>query len=531
MQSITLLSLLFVTSAVTSSNIFDQYNDEERISSSHSCNFCIYEDRVVGSPSLVINISDSTGWWTCDSMQRAAKNGDFDNDEEVCHEIQRYAEYCNCGRGFNSTQSEQSESNIFGQSGEEGNTQSDTLATLATILTSVFLFFLVFGLSATVPVNQLKQQLTNKRALITGGVMQFLVMPLMGFISVMFFKNTSNNFTKAMGLTLMVVTASPGGSYSNWWCSLFNADLALSMAMTAVSTILSLGMLPANLILYSHLAYGMHDDGADDVVGALDFGTLFTSLGIVMVALLAGLYTSYKLESKAFMTWANRGASLSGGCLIITSVYLSSGNDTTFWNQEWNFYVGVAFPCLVGLILSNIFSLTCARLKKPECVAIAIECCYQNTGIAMSVAVTMFKDPEQQAQALAVPIFYGFVQVLVVACYCVISWKLGWTKAPADESLCIVLSTPYEIVESDDNNSSSKSLAANNSSVKSLDINSSTKSLKDSAEDDDNNDNIQDKLEKGKCDEHSNAIPNRVPSRWEFWKYLASQRSDKRLLF
>ena len=31
------------------------------------------------------------------------------------------------------------------------------------------------------------------------------------------------------GITLLIVASSPGGSYSNLWCSLFNADLALSV--------------------------------------------------------------------------------------------------------------------------------------------------------------------------------------------------------------------------------------------------------------------------------------------------------------
>ena len=46
-----------------------------------------------------------------------------------------------------------------------------------------------------------------------------------------------------------------GGSYSNLWCSLFNADLALSVAMTTVSTIMSLVMLPLNLLIYINLTY------------------------------------------------------------------------------------------------------------------------------------------------------------------------------------------------------------------------------------------------------------------------------------
>jgi hypothetical protein len=58
------------------------------------------------------------------------------------------------------------------------------------------------------------------------------------------------------GITLLILCSSPGGSYSNWWCSLFNADLALSVAMTTCSTFAAMLMLPINTLLYVKLAYG-----------------------------------------------------------------------------------------------------------------------------------------------------------------------------------------------------------------------------------------------------------------------------------
>jgi len=93
------------------------------------------------------------------------------------------------------------------------------------ILSNFFLFFLIFGLSATVDCKNLKKQLTNKFAICTGVAMQFLIMPVLGYLSVTIFGSMAgSNFTEAMGITLLVVTASPGGSYSNWWCSTFNAE-------------------------------------------------------------------------------------------------------------------------------------------------------------------------------------------------------------------------------------------------------------------------------------------------------------------
>jgi len=83
-----------------------------------------------------------------------------------------------------------------------------------------------------------------------GLFLQFIVLPFIGFLCVRIFL-----LTPPLGLTLLVVTSSPGGSYSNWWCSIFNASLSLSVTMTAISTILSTVFLPLNLLIYANLAY------------------------------------------------------------------------------------------------------------------------------------------------------------------------------------------------------------------------------------------------------------------------------------
>ena len=71
----------------------------------------------------------------------------------------------------------------------------------------------------------------------------------------------------------------------------------------------------------------------------------------------------------------------------------------------------------------------------------AVESCYQNTGIATSVAVVMFDgDKDRLAEAISVPLYYGFCEAFLLATFCIICWKFGWTKAPSDENFCVMLS-------------------------------------------------------------------------------------------
>lgn len=280
-------------------------------------------------------------------------------------------------------------------------TPTSPLQLFSTIMSNILLFFLIFGLSATVDLRSMKSQLQNKFAIGLGVAMQFVIMPILGFLSVLALRDYGLTF--AMSMTLLVVTSSPGGSYSNWWCSTFNADLALSVAMTTVSSILSVGLLPANLFLYTYLAFGTSEN---NVLESLDFRTIFMTLGIVMAAILSGLFCGYKWDNPRFHVWSNRFGSVSGLLLIIFSLFLSSGADgadSNFWNQPWAFYVGVAVPCLVGMALANIISrMKCCKLAPAETVAIAIECCYQNTGIATSKYSRFLRGERECLESFAV---------------------------------------------------------------------------------------------------------------------------------
>ena len=81
---------------------------------------------------------------------------------------------------------------------------------------------------------------------------------------------------------------------------MFNADLALSVTMTAISTVLSIVALPLNLLLYANIVYDA------DVIQDLDWRSLFIALAIVISAIGLGLYSSYRSHSFKFNMMANQ---------------------------------------------------------------------------------------------------------------------------------------------------------------------------------------------------------------------------------
>lgn len=299
------------------------------------------------------------------------------------------------------------------------------------LLSNGLLFVLLFGMSATVRISQMKRQIHNWKALLIGLSLQFIILPFVGFLVTATFRLPS-----AVGIVLLTICSSPGGTFSNLWCSVYNASLSLSITMTALSSFLSTVMLPLNLFLYTRWAYSAK------VLQNLDWTALYVSLIVVTGAITCGILVSAYYPS--FRKTANRLGSAAGLALITVSVTVSSDSNTSdAWDQSLNFYVAVAIPPIVGLMTAITLSAK-ASIEKPECVAVSIESSNQNTGIAQALALSMFTGTDL-GLAISVPLYYGVVELATNTIFCIACWKLGWTKAPPNENFCRMITTSYEV--------------------------------------------------------------------------------------
>lgn len=130
--------------------------------------------------------------------------------------------------------------------------------------------------------------------------------------------------------------------------------------MTAISTLLSVVLMPMNLLLYCKYAYKA------DVVANLDFNSLFIALTVVISAIGLGLFASAKIHSYRFNILANKVGNCAGISLVAYSALMSNtGGETQIWEHTWQFYVGVMLPCVAGLLIANILT-SFLSLNKPE---------------------------------------------------------------------------------------------------------------------------------------------------------------------
>eukprot|EP00927_Polykrikos_kofoidii_P035392 TRINITY_DN29964_c0_g4_i1.p1 TRINITY_DN29964_c0_g4~~TRINITY_DN29964_c0_g4_i1.p1 ORF type:complete len:447 (+),score=70.32 TRINITY_DN29964_c0_g4_i1:190-1341(+) len=261
--------------------------------------------------------------------------------------------------------------------------------------------------------KQFRKSLKQWRGIAVGLGCQFVLLPALGCCCAKGF-----GLEPTFGIALLATTAAPGGAYSNFWCSVMNADLALSLAMTTVSTLASAVFLPMNLLLYVSTVYGE--------APSLQWHHLFVNIALALTAIATGTGISFWYPKRH--NCCNIVGNLSGITLIVFSV-LASSRDDPIWDKSLGFYLAVGSPCLLGLSISFFFASCIKKLSWPQVVAVTVETCYQNTGLALSIILAILPEGEQ-GRGAGVPLFYGAMQVTVLPLFLVCSWRAGLTHAP-----------------------------------------------------------------------------------------------------
>ena len=322
------------------------------------------------------------------------------------------------------------------------------------LLSNFLLFLLIGGMAGSCDARELQRKFVSERRGILAGVfLQYVVLPFLGFLSLKVLPQDP-----VVMVTLLVVTTSPGGGFSGWWCSLSNADLALSIAMTSASTLACILFLPLNLALYTALLTpGMHVQIA--------WEQLFLSVVVVMVAVLCGAAASHSfsrlqrdfeggdgvasasalplgLSAQAMRQGMNTLGSAAGIGLMVFGGASNATSSDPLWENDADWFACVAAPCLLGLTSAVAIAFR-LDLAHPSCVAVAIECVYQNTGLALTIALSAVP-ADKVGMASGVPIFYGIVEIICVPTFALIAWRLGWTYAPPTDNIVKVLALSYQ---------------------------------------------------------------------------------------
>lgn len=277
------------------------------------------------------------------------------------------------------------------------------ISTLEQGLLALMILVIMFGMGASLTLKEFKLILERPRSVLIGFISQFGLMPALAFALA-----TLLELPPALAVALVLIGCLPGGSTSNMFAYFARGSVALSITMTAASTLMALVMMPILLTLY---AGGFAQEVAASAT-ALEEGRTFVipHLNIVMALLLVlipvGAGMTLKKVSPGWAKAAEDTASFVGIIVILfllVAVVFRHGG--LFLRTPVNVYlasVGIGFAgFLLGYGLSG-----CLRLPPRYRRTISLETGIQNGPIAFAIILLSFTDPYQN-QMLWMAILYS----------------------------------------------------------------------------------------------------------------------------
>ena len=231
---------------------------------------------------------------------------------------------------------------------------------------------IMFGMGMALRLEDFKIVFSRPKDVIIGCVAQFTIMPLLAVVLSRVFA-----LDEALAVGVVLVGCCPGGTASNVITYLAKGDLALSVGMTATSTLLAPVMTPLLVWLLAGKSVDV------DVAGMLLSILWVVILPIVAGLIVKGLWPKFTERMTAYLPAvsslaiafivlivisANAQKLLMGGMVIILVVVLHN-------------LCGLSLGWLIGRLL---------RLPDTKRRAISIEVGMQNSGLASSLATLHF---------------------------------------------------------------------------------------------------------------------------------------------
>ena len=251
---------------------------------------------------------------------------------------------------------------------------------IVTKIAPLALALIMLGLGLGLSVNDFKRVLQNPKIFFVGIFSQIVLLPIIAYILILAIKVPT-----AIALGVMIIAAAPGGVTSNVMTKFARGDVALSISLTAVCSLISILSVP--LIVFS----------SAKLIGVSNISEEITMTGIALK--MAGVVTLPVFIGMIIRNFTENFISKNIKFIERTTGFLFLIVFAAIWIEERNnilSYLSQAGVIVLTLnIVMMIFAYYLAKvfssnIEQRRCIA--IECGLQNGTLAVFVATQIFND-------------------------------------------------------------------------------------------------------------------------------------------
>ena len=258
---------------------------------------------------------------------------------------------------------------------------------LTTVFLPLALFIIMLGMGLGLTLNDFKRVFVEPKAVILGLIAQLIVLPLIGFLLAMIFP-----LSPELAVGVMIIAACPGGPTSNMVTYLVKGNVALSITLTAMSSLITVFTIPlvVNLAMQNFMGEA----------AALQLPFLKTVIQIAVITFIpvtiGMLIHNYTPQVAAKLEKSVKWFSLFFLGLIIAGLLLKERDNVL----GFFFQVGGVTLTLNLLTMALGYAIAIlGKLDQSSAKAITVEVGIQNGTLAIAVATTLLNSPDMAIPA------------------------------------------------------------------------------------------------------------------------------------
>ncbi|TMI74289.1 MAG: bile acid:sodium symporter family protein [Bacteroidetes bacterium] len=243
----------------------------------------------------------------------------------------------------------------------------------ASFFIPILLQVIMFGMGTELSLKDFAKVMRMPRGVIVGIVCHYTIMPLVGFSVARLF-----NFPSEVAAGIILIGCCPSGLASNVMCYLAKANLALSVSVTTVSTLLAPFLTPLLMKLL----------GGSFITIDL-WAMVWDITKIVIIPIAAGLAFHYIVRGK--IKWLDKAMPVISmvGIALVLLVITAAGRDNLL-KVGGLLIVATFIHNMAGYFL-GYWSARLLKFPERDCRTIALEVGMQNAGLAAALAKGMGK--------------------------------------------------------------------------------------------------------------------------------------------
>lgn len=266
------------------------------------------------------------------------------------------------------------------------------------------LMLAMLGMGATLTTHDFKEVLTEPKAVSIGLAIQLLAVPLIAFATI-----TLLGLIEGIAVGIALIASIPGGTVSNIFTHFAKGNTALSITLTAVTTVACLATTPFILgLLIERYMPANFEMPAGQIAIEIGLCLLLPLLvGMLYLKLLPGSAVSF---SKACIR---------GSLLVIVMIVIGSlGAGRLDWKAFGAINVGIICGFMAAMALINFFIARLLGLSKADSAAIEMEVIVRNINLGLLIKASLFpavigqKDPLGDIVLFSL-LMFGAAQLIV----------------------------------------------------------------------------------------------------------------------